>query len=253
MASATRSRTRDPRERAELQSRRRFVRRQWARRWLTLKPVLALVALLVVAVAGLYTVYGSDALAAEDVEVTGTSLLTEDEVRAAADVPLGEPLARIDLAAVRARVGSLAAVARVDVTRRWPHDVVVTVTERTPVALLEIAGSLRGLDAEGVVFGTFRPAPPGLPRVRTGGDTSADALREAAQVAGSLPDDLAATVDHLEVETVDQITLVLRDDRVVRWGSADDSAQKAEVLVALLRQPGREYDVSVPGSPTTAR
>ena len=46
-------------------------------------------------------------------------------------------------------------------------------------------------------------------------------------------------VDHVEVLTVDQITLVLRDERIVLWGSSDDSATKAEVL-APAAPPARQ-------------
>lgn len=252
MASATR--TRDAGERTTQQTRRRFARRQWARRWLRWKPVVALVAVLVLGIAGVWTVYFSDALAVDSVEVTGNSALSDDRILQAARVPIGEPLARIDIDQIRSRVGSLADVESVDVSRAWPDQVLVTVVERTPVALLEIAGRLRGLDAAGVVFGTFEPAPPGLPRVRTTSSTSADALREAAQVVSALPEDLAATVDHVEVETVDRITLVLRDERIVRWGSAAQSEEKAAVLAALLvGQDAAEYDVSVPGTPTTTK
>lgn len=251
MASATR--TRDAGERTTQQTRRRFARRQWARRWLRWKPVVALVAALALTVGGVYTVYFSDALAVDGVEVAGNSALSDTVIREAADVPIGEPLARVDIDRIRSRVGSLADVESVDVSRAWPHEVLVTVVERTPVALLEIAGSLRGLDASGVVFGTFDPAPPGLPRVRTTSSTSADALREVAQVVSALPEDLAATVDHVEVETVDRITLVLRDGRLVRWGSAAQSEEKAAVLAALLGEDAREYDVSVPGTPTTTK
>jgi cell division protein FtsQ len=38
----------------------------------------------------------------------------------------------------------------------------------------------------------------------------------------------------------------------VRWGSAEDSARKAEVLTVLLRVPAAVYDVSVPELPTTS-
>ena len=69
----------------------------------------------------------------------------------------------------------------------------------------------------------------------------------------ALPPALSRRVEHLEVETVDQITLVLRDGRQVVWGSAEDSEAKAEVLVALLKEPARRYDVSVPGQPTTSQ
>ena len=57
--------------------------------------------------------------------------------------------------------------------------------------------------------------------------------------------------DHVEVVTVDQITLVLRDQREVLWGSAEESALKAEVVDKLLAaQQASYYDVSVPGNPT---
>jgi cell division protein FtsQ len=39
---------------------------------------------------------------------------------------------------------------------------------------------------------------------------------------------------------------VLRDHRVVRWGSPDRSSDKARVLSALLARPGTVFDVSDP-------
>ncbi|MDP2775605.1 MAG: FtsQ-type POTRA domain-containing protein [Nocardioides sp.] len=238
-------------ERAALQTRRRFARRQWARRWLAWKYVVALLLLLVLVGGGTYTVYFSDALAAEGVEVTGERTLTDDQVREVAQVPVGDPLARVDVEAVRRRVESMPVVKSAEVSRQWPHDVLIEVEERTAVAVVEIAGSLRGLDAEGIVFGTYRKAPDELPRVRTTATTSGDALREAALVVAALPSDLAARINHVEVFTVDQIALELRDGRKVRWGSSAQSEEKAKVLEALLLQEAQVYDVSVPGNPTT--
>jgi cell division protein FtsQ len=100
------------------------------------------------------------------------------------------------------------------------------------------------------VFDHYRQPPDGLPRVETSPDAGKDALREAAAVVASLPADLARKVDHVEVATVDQISLVLRDERTVLWGSADESELKAEVLGPLLSRPGQTYDVSVPGQAT---
>jgi cell division protein FtsQ len=243
---------RDDEERAALQTRRRFARRQWARRWLAWKYVVAAVLLLGLVVGGTYTVYFSDALATEGVDVTGERSITDDQVREVARVPLGDPLVRVDLEAVRRRVESLPVVKSAEVSRQWPHKVLIVVEERTAVAVVEIAGSLRGLDAQGIVFGTYRQAPPGLPRVRTTATTSGDALREAALVVAALPSELAALVDHVEVFTVDQISLDLKDGRKVRWGSSAQSEEKAAVLEALLRQDAQVYDVSVPGNPTTS-
>jgi cell division protein FtsQ len=237
----------------EARTRRQFARRQWARRWLTWKPVLAVVLALVLVVVAVWLVYFSSVLAVTGVDVRGTSLLSKAEVRSAAAVPEGGALARVDLDRIRSRVDALAPVKSADVSREWPHRVRIDVTERVPVAVVTIAGKLQGMDEDGVVFRDYASPPPNLPRVTTGSDTSSDALREAARVVGSLPNSLSARVDHVEVETVDRISLALRDGRVVRWGSSADSSLKSEVLAKLLTAVphAHVYDVSVPGEPTT--
>lgn len=234
-------------------SRRRFARRQWARRWLAWRPVAVLLLVILLAAGGSWMVFFSSVLAVHGVDVEGTQALPADDVRRAAAVTEGEPLARVDLDAVRARVEALAMVSSADVTRQWPDRVVVVVEERVAVAVVEIGGRVRGMDADGVVFRDYAQVPPGLPQVRTAADTRSDALREAAQVIGALPDDLAGRVDHVSVATVDQIELALRDGRTVVWGSAEESEQKAAVLEQLLRLPGQTYDVSVPSNATVAR
>lgn len=233
-------------------TRQRFARRQWARRWLAWRVVVAAALLLVAVLVGAWVVFFSSVLAVGGVEVTGTSLLTQEEVRRAADVPTGEPLARADLASITERIEALAPVQSVDVSRQWPDSIRIEVTERVAVAVIAEDGALRGMDAEGKVFRTFRSAPQSLPRVRIAPDTREEALAEAASVVGVLPTPLLRTVDHVDVQTVDEITLVLRDGREVLWGSADESSVKADVLGALIdTNPGaRAYDVSVPGQAT---
>ena len=55
------------------------------------------------------------------------------------------------------------------------------------------------------------------------------------------------------MKSLDAIDLRLRDGRTVVWGSAAESADKAEVLDALLKRPhAQRYNVSVPGQPTTS-
>ncbi|MGY2704006.1 cell division protein FtsQ/DivIB [Nocardioides sp. HB32] len=236
----------------DLRTRKRFARRQWARRWLNWKPVLAVVLVLVLLVGTVWLVFFSSYLSVTGVDVHGARLLSDSQVRQAAAVPEGQALARVDLERIRTRVEALAAVRSADVSREWPDQVRIDVTERVPVAVVEIAGQLRGMDADGVVFRDYAQAPPDLPRVVTGNDTGNAALREAALVVAALPADLAAKIDHVEVETVDEITLDLRDGRTVRWGSSADSDLKAEVLAQLLvARKAQTYDVSVPGQPTT--
>ncbi|TIC88638.1 FtsQ-type POTRA domain-containing protein [Nocardioides sp. GY 10113] len=244
--TATARREGTPQDRA----RRRFQRRQWARRWLTWRYVV--VGLLVVGLIGfgVYATYFSPWLRTEGVQVNGTGQLTEREVLTAAEVPVGGPLARVDLDAIATRVGSLATVESVDVTRAWPHDVRIDVVERTPVAVVDAGVGLRMVDAGGHIFGVVRALPDDLPLIvlRAGADDNA--MAEGAAVVAALDTMISRLVDHVEVDSVDQIELELRDGRQVRWGSAEQSGKKAEVLLALLATKAKVYDVSVPGLPT---
>lgn len=239
------------RSRADTRTRRRFARRQWARRWGVWRWALAIVVAVGALVGGVWLVFFSQVLGVAGVTVTGTDYLTVGQVTEAAAVPVGTPLARVDLSAVEARVEALPAVRDASVSRAWPDRVRVEVEERTAVAVVQDGGAIRGMDAEGVLFRDFPRLPAGLPQVRTAPEAGQDARREAARVAAALPPSLARTVDHLEVATIDRISLVLRDGRQVVWGSAQDSATKAQVLQALLSQDAQVYDVSVPGQPTT--
>lgn len=238
-----------------LSARHPFVRRQWTGRWMRWRVWLVIAAVVLLLALGSWLMLGSSALAVTGVQVEGTSVLSSAEVRRAAAVPSGEPLATVDLAAIAARVESLAPVAHADVSRSWPHRVRIDVRERTPVAVVVTDGATRGLDAHGVLFRDYASPPPHLPVVHTSAKSGSDALAEAAQVVGSLPTQLAARVEYVDVATIDRISLHLRDGRTIVWGSAEDSTEKAEVLAALLpaSPEAATYDVSVPGRPTTAQ
>jgi cell division protein FtsQ len=233
-------------------ARQRFARRQRARRWLAWRRV-ALTLLLLGAAGGLvWLVFFSSVLAISGVKVDGTAVLDPRTVRRVAQVPKGTPLATVNLDAIAARVEDLPAVRSVDVSRDWPDRVRILVRERHAVAVVERDGRLRGVDRDGVLFRGYLSAPD-LPVIRMSARTRADALAEAARVAASLPADLSARVDYVEVQTVDAISLRLHNGHTVLWGSAADSDQKAKVLAVLLSQKASLYDVSVPGRPIIRR
>jgi cell division protein FtsQ len=233
-------------------SRRRFARRQWLRRWLVWRYVIASV-LLVALVAGAgWLVFVSSVLTVKKVDVQGESFLSRQQVLNAADVPTGGHLAQLDLDAIRSRVSALAPVRHVDVSREWPDGVLIRITERSPVAVVQIGGAFHAMDADGVLFRDYPRPPVGMPRVVTNADTGSAALSEAARVIASLPHDLAARVDHVQVRGMDQISLAMRNGAMVVWGSDAQSAIKAEVLARLLAHPAGTYDVSVPGQPVTS-
>ncbi len=219
------------------------------RRVALLVVVVALLGLLAVGVR--VAVYDLGLLDVEDVQVTGAVTVPVDAVLAAAAVVPGVPLAAVDTAGIASRVAQLPGVAAVEVGRGWPHTVVVTVTERMPVA---VAGTPRGLapvDPTGVVYPG--PAPAGLPRLTFGAGPDDPATRGALDVLAALPEPLRAQVLTVDAATgggTVQISLGLTEDRQVRWGTAEQATEKATVLVALLTQPGRVYDVTSPELPT---
>lgn len=240
-------------ERTVRLARKRFARRQWARRWLAWRVVLALLAVVAALVGLVWLVFFSSVLAVKGVQVEGTGVLDPRDVRDVAAVPTGAPLAGVDLDAVAARVQALAPVADVDVSRAWPDRIRIDVTERVAVAVVDQDGVLHGVDDEGVMFRRYPSRPPSLPLLRIGVATQSAALAEAARVMKTLPDQIAARVEYVSVSTVDTITLRLRSGQLVRWGSADESGHKAEVLAVLLEQKASMYDVSVPGQPVIRR
>lgn len=231
----------------------RFVRRQRSRRWQRWRLPVALATVAVLVGVAVWAVFFSSLLAVRFVQVDGTRHLSVAQVRSAARVPIGVPLARTDLDAVAARVRDLSPVLSVRVSRGWPHTVAITVTERTPVAVVASDGVYRALDAHGVLFRTFPHRPPHLPLVRMPRPLSVPALAEVARVVSVLPASLAHRVDHIEASSIDSIVIALHRGARVVWGSAEESPRKARVLAALLHHRARSYDVSVPEQPTITR
>lgn len=230
-----------------------FAQRRFRSRLRRLRPVLYAALALVLVLTGVWFLYFSSALSVRGVEVTGNSAVSTKRIERVAKVPLGSALVRADLAAVQARVEAIAAVRSATVSRAWPHDVRIAVTERVPVAVVARGTGtteLQAVDETGALFGKYATKPDDLPLVRTPLDVTAAALAESAKVVTALRSDIAARVRDVAVETVDRIVLHLSGGTTVMWGSAADSDEKAEVLAVLLKEKFSQIDVSVPGRPT---
>jgi cell division protein FtsQ len=211
------------------------------------RALIAALALLVVA-ALVWVVWFSPLLQVRQTRVVGAEGMRAEEVLAAAAVPVGVPLARIDAGAAEARVRDLAWVSAVEVRRGWPSEVVVAVQVREPVAVLAGDPRRSGISADGVVF-EATDLPKGLPRITAEGP----ALAAAVSVLTGLPEDLRRRVEAIAATTRDDIDLTLRSGDLVRWGSAEQGDMKAEVLRVLLTRRADLYDVSAPELPTTFR
>lgn len=192
-------------------------------------------------------------LAVREVRVTGLTDAGETAaVLAAADVPDGTPLARVDTAGAARRVGEIATVASVEVTRSWPGTVTVAVTRKTPALAVRLPdGTLRVVDTTGSPYEQVAAVPAGVPLV-TSSSASPDpqGLRAAAGVLQVLPADLRRQVTGMTVASADAVSFQL-GDVTVRWGGPADGPKKARVLQILLGTKPATVDVSAPDTPTT--
>jgi cell division protein FtsQ len=194
----------------------------------------------------------SSVFGARSVDVRGTKLLTATQVRNAADISSGTPLVRIDTVAVRRRVEGLAEVASARVSTSFPSTVVITITERQPVGYVRRANRSVLVDRTGAQYRTVTTAPAGLPKfvVPAGADARPTAQAVAA-VAAALPGTVRTQVRSIEALSPSAITLVLTRSRVVQWGSAARTADKARLLPVLLTHGSSQIDLTDPDQPFT--
>lgn len=182
--------------------------------------------------------------------VTGTGVVTQQDVLGALNIAQGTRLLQIDTAAAADRVASIRRVASARVQCEYPSTLRVTIVERVPIAAWTGADGTHLIDRDGVDFAN-EPPPPGIPALDVVAPGPQDPTTKAAlQVLISLAPDLARQVAKVAAPSVSSITLTLDDGRTIVWGTTERTAEKAEKLGALLTQPGRTYDVSSPDLPT---
>ena len=215
-----------------------------------LKMLTWLVVLTVIGVGLGLVLYFTPLMSARSLVVTGTGVVTREEVVDAAKVTLGTPLLQIDTDEVADRVAGIARVASARVQREYPSTLRITIVERVPIVVKDYPDGPHLFDKDGVDFATA-PPPPGLAYIDVDHPGPNDPpTRAALQVMTSLSPDVVGQVSRIAAPSVASITLTLTDGRTVVWGTTDRTDEKAEKLGALLTQPGHTYDVSSPDLPT---
>jgi cell division protein FtsQ len=215
-----------------------------------LKMLTWLIVLTVIGVGLGLVLYFTPLMSARSLVVTGTGVVTREEVVDAAKVALGTPLLQIDTDEVADRVAGIRRVASARVQREYPSTLRITIVERVPIVVKDYPDGPHLFDKDGVDFATA-PPPPGLAYIDVDHPGPGDPPTKAAlQVMTSLSPDVVGQVSRIAAPSVASITLLLTDGRTVVWGTTDRTDEKAEKLGALLTQPGRTYDVSSPDLPT---
>lgn len=227
-------------------------------------------ALAIIAVLYVVLVFFSPLLATEKITVRGASLLETTQVEQKLEPLRGVPLTRIDEKKVRELIGQDNVIRSVQVESRPPHELVVTLKERTAVAVVKQGDTYHTVDSDGVSLLESATQPDtSVPLVRFSGDdpkTSAE-FRTISAALSVMPSELLAQVKEASATSTSSITLTLRDNTTVQWGTAEESELKAKVLLSLRQAIAKRaqeessseaqtqkvtvYDVSAPRVPVT--
>lgn len=227
-------------------------------------------ALAIIAVLYVVLVFFSPLLATEKITVRGASLLETTQVEQKLEPLRGVPLTRIDEKKVRELLGQDNVIRSVQVESRPPHELVVTLKERTAVAVVKQGDTYHTVDSDGVSLLESATQPDtSVPLVRFSGDdpkTSAE-FRTISTALSAMPSELLAQVKEAGATSTSSITLTLRDNTTVQWGTAEESELKAKVLLSLRQAIAKRaqeensseaqtqkvtvYDVSAPRVPVT--
>lgn len=227
-------------------------------------------ALAIIAVLYVVLVFFSPLLATEKITVHGASLLETSQVEQKLEPLRGVPLTRIDEKKVRELIGQDNVIRSVQVESRPPHELVVTLKERTAVAVVKQGDTYHTVDSDGVSLLESATQPDtSVPLVRFSGDdpkTSAE-FRTISAALSAMPSELLAQVKEASATSTSSITLTLRDNTTVQWGTAEESELKAKVLLSLRQAIAKRaqeensseaqtqkvtvYDVSAPRVPVT--
>jgi len=202
-----------------------------------------------------WALLGSQLLVVRSVQVAGGGrAVPAAQVLAAAHVAHGTPLIRVNTGAIARQVERLRQVQSVQVSKDWPSTVVITVTPRTPVFAVRVAGGYALVDRFGVSIRDVPGQPAGLPLLNVspaaalGGNP---AVRAAAVVLTELPPQIARKVRDVSATSSSDVSLTLANGSVVVWGSTAQAKQKAKELTVLMHRHARSYDVSGSGTAVT--
>lgn len=217
-------------------------------RWLT----AALVALVIFVLVAVF----SPMLAVEKIEIRGNDRIALKSLEKALAGEIGRPLPQVTVGGITERLKSFSLIQSVSVVNLPPHLLQVRIVERQPICVISTSKGDFLYDPAGVQIAKASSSDM-LPLVSAAGNLGSGAeFKAAVDALLALPVDLYDRVALVSATSIDSITFKLRGyagQRVI-WGDSSQSALKAKVLDALVRNHKRServtYDVSSPKAPT---
>lgn len=196
--------------------------------------------------AGGVAVVHSSVLGARHVRISGAPNIPSSTVVVAAGLEGDPPLVDLDARAIAARVEHLPWVLTAAVRIAWPSTVGIHITERIPVAAIEVAGTTSSYavcDVTGRVLEIVSDRPASLPVVTVLGATSGEpgapgtslpaADRLELEVAAEMPESMVPVVADVTGSSLGAV-VELADHLTAIVGDAADLPQKFVSLATVL-------------------
>jgi cell division protein FtsQ len=228
--------------------------------------------LAILAIAGT-AVYNSSLFSITEVRVDGAQRLTADHLTQLAAVPAGSTLLRVDTGGIVDRLESDPWVQSASVSREFPSTLVLSITERTILANVEILPDNASdptthwlVSTDGIWLGSSDdvsqlPADvtadevsklPQINNLTRGiqpivGDAPDDVgLENAISILNGFSSDMYSMVASISAPDAIQTTLTLTNNVSVAFGSADDIQAKEEAITTILNEhPGKVIYINV--------
>lgn len=221
------------------------------RRAILISVVGSFMSLILLMLAAMFT----PMLAVEEIKVIGLNRLKETQIQKALKSQLGTPLPLVSSEAVGQALSPYSLIESFSITSRPPHTLQVTITERTPICVVNLGGVPYLFDPAGVRIGKAADRDQ-YPRLAINGNpSSSKEYALAIDVLLALPASLLPRVESIDAKSKDNVTMVLRGaaGQEIVWGDASESVLKSKVLAALIKNHKKSdrvtFDVSSPEAP----
>ena len=240
-----------------------YSRRRHKRRVINKKRLLLSLFLALLGAELAFALFTSPMFAVRNIKVVGNQTVSDSQVLHALRVPNGTNIFRVDKDSALRDVRRNPVVQEVSIRRRLPSTLIVSVSERNALLILNSMGSLYEVDAFGIPFRLDEAVKPKLPVItcqvrkkivlgRPIRDAAFDSAKECLLLAQTKKVFSGITI------TVDQksdICLNIRDDYQVKLGQPEHLARKLDIAEQVIQQTpefqerGAYIDVTCPEAP----
>jgi cell division protein FtsQ len=211
----------------------------------------SLAALLLLVAATVFT----PILAVEQIKISGVSKISEKAVQKAVKSQLGVPLPMVSTQSVAEALSDFTLIESFSIVSELPHTLHIAISERQPIAVVDIRGVSYLYDPAGIRLGEASYKDQ-YPRVAvTGEPKNNKTFALAIDVLLALPASLLQRVSQIDAKSKDDVTMQLRGNSGQRiiWGDSGQSVLKSKVLAALVANQKKTdrvtFDVSSPTAP----